>query len=195
MATAKHVKAMNLERFPSALERADRLDVVSAPVGSVASAVVPEGPVRRVLRGEWLGHPLHPLLTDLPIGFWTSATVLDLVGGRRARPAATTMVGLGVLSAVPTVASGLAEYTTLDRGQRRVAVVHAAANAVATALYARSWSARRRDRHAAGVAFAMAGMGVATIGGYLGGHLSFASGEEDAGAGEARETATGAHAA
>ena len=119
------------------------------PFGSFASAAAPEGPVRRLLRGEWLGHPLHPLLTDLPIGFWTSATMLDLLGGRRARPAATTMVGLGVLSAVPTVASGLAEYTTLDSPQRRVAVVHAGANAVATALYARSWSARRRDRHGA----------------------------------------------
>lgn len=162
--------------LPRALEGAERLDAVARRIERVAATVVPVGPIRRVLRGEWLGHSLHPLLTDLPIGFWTSASLLDVIGGTRTRPAATALVGLGVVSAVPTVASGLAEFTTLERPDRRVAVVHAAANAIATGLYASSWLARRRGQHRAGVALGMCAAGAATVGGYLGGHLAFASG-------------------
>ena len=63
----------------------------------------------------WLGHPLHPLLTDLPIGFWTSAFVLDLVGGPGSRDASRQLVAWGVVSAVPTAAAGLADWPGLDR--------------------------------------------------------------------------------
>jgi len=28
--------------------------------------------------GRWLGHPLHPALSDLPIGLWTGALILDV---------------------------------------------------------------------------------------------------------------------
>jgi uncharacterized membrane protein len=168
----------SMRDVPVALEEAAGLDKAAGPLGRVASAVLPEGGLRDALQGRWLGHPLHPVLTDVTIGFWTSASVLDLLGRRRARPAASMFVALGVLSAAPTVATGLAEVPKLDAGARRVAVVHATANAVATALYARSWSARRNDHHAGGVLLALAGMGVATVGGLLGGHLAFGTDEE-----------------
>src|SRR5690606_4987498 len=91
---------------------------------------------RRVLQGHALGHAIHPLLTDLPIGFWTSATVLDLVGGRDSRPAARRFVGLGLLSAGPTALTGWAEWADIDeRPQRRVGVVHAVANVTAVVAY------------------------------------------------------------
>ena len=65
--------------------------------------------------------PLHPMLTDLPIGCWTSAFVLDIVGGKKSRPAAQLLVGLGVLSALPTAASGAADWSdTGGRAARRV---------------------------------------------------------------------------
>jgi uncharacterized membrane protein len=127
---------------------------------------------RDALSGDWLGHPLHPSLTDLPIGFWTSASLLDLAG-RRTRRAATVMVGLGVATAVPTAAAGLVDWGSLDPKKQRVAVVHAAANAAATSLYAASFLQRVRGRRGRGVALALAGMAVATAGGYLGGHLAF----------------------
>ena len=41
-----------------------------------------EGPLGGLLKGDWLGHPLHPMLTDLPIGFWTSAVTLDFLAPR-----------------------------------------------------------------------------------------------------------------
>lgn len=131
-----------------------------------------EGPAGHLLGGDWLGHAVHPLLTDIPIGCWTSASVLDAVGGRRSRPAAQLLMGLGVLGAVPTLASGWSEWARIASPElRRVGVVHAAGNSLATALYAGSWRARRRDRHGTGVVLGVAGMGVATGAGLLGGYL------------------------
>ena len=57
-------------------------DVVSEGLDGVAHAMPSRA--RSVLGGDWLGHPLHPLLTDLPIGFWTSSFVLDFAGKRAA---------------------------------------------------------------------------------------------------------------
>jgi uncharacterized membrane protein len=154
---------------------AARLGEVEALDGSVErlrrlSDAVPPG-VRPVLAGEWLGHALHPALTDLPIGFWTSAWALDLIGGRRSAPAATVLIGLGVASALPTAAAGLVDWRDIERPKQRVGVVHAVANVTATALYAASFLQRCRGRRARGIATGMVAAGVATAGGYLGGHL------------------------
>jgi uncharacterized membrane protein len=156
------------------IEHAEGLDRPAAVLERVASAVARPGTVHDALVGSWLGHALHPLMTDLPIGFWTSASVLDLVGGAAARPAADRLLGLGVASALPTVATGLAEWLHADQPARRVGVVHVNANSVGIALYTASWLARRRGRRAAGVALALAGATAATVGGYLGGHLATA---------------------
>ena len=129
--------------------------------------------LRPLLAGDWLGHALHPLLTDLPIGFWTSAWALDLIGGRRSARAATVLVGLGVASALPTAASGLVDWREMGHPKQRVGVVHAVANLTATALYGVSFVQRCRGRRARGIATGMAAAGVATVGGYLGGHLAF----------------------
>ena len=124
-----------------------------------------------LLRGEWLGHPLHPVLTDLPIGFWTSAWVLDLLPGNRA--AARSLIGLGVLSAVPTAMAGAADWVQMDRDKDNIAVPHAISNSTATALYALSWWQRRRGHHWRGVIVAQLAATAATVGGYLGGELAF----------------------
>ena len=101
-----------------------------------------------------------------------SASFLDLFGGRDARRPAQRLVGFGLLAAVPTAASGLAEWRETAGGARRVGVVHAGVNGTAALLYGSSWLARRRGRHVAGVALGVGGGVVATAGGYLGGHLS-----------------------
>lgn len=155
------------------LERSASLDAVADPLGRVAGAVLPRGPVKDLLHGVWLGHPLHPMLTDLPIGFWTSAWVLDLLGGRQSAAAARKLVGLGVVSALPTASAGLADWSELNTPERRSGAVHAIANLGATVLYASSYLARRRGRYGPGVVLGMAGAAAATVGGFLGGHLSF----------------------
>jgi nitrite reductase/ring-hydroxylating ferredoxin subunit/uncharacterized membrane protein len=159
-------------RLGEQLEAAAGLDRFVGPVRQVAVRVIPRGPIKDALHGVWLGHPLHPLLTDLPIGFWTSAFVLDLFG-RRHRAAADALVGLGVVSALPTAAAGLADWSELNEPERRSGLVHAAANVTATALYAMSLVARLRGPRLSGVTLGMAGAAAATFGGFLGGHLTF----------------------
>lgn len=156
----------------TSLENATALDPAVRLLDPVADALVADAGRRDALQGRWLGHALHPLLTDLPIGFWTSASVLDLLGGTTSRRAATLLTALGVLSAVPTALTGLAEYAPIEQRDKRVAVVHASANSAALLCYTASLSARLRRRHLRGVLLALAGSTVATVGGYLGGHLT-----------------------
>jgi len=165
-----------LRRAVARLEDDERLGTAARALRSVIARVELPSDARDVLSGTWLGHPLHPMLTDLPIGFWTSAWVLDLLGPRRHRDAARVLVGLGVVSALPAAATGASDWTDTTGRAQRVGVVHAAANTTALALYAASWIARRRGRHARGIALGMAGAAAATVGGYLGGHLTQALG-------------------
>lgn len=154
------------------LEHATALDAAVRALRPVADAVLADPARRDALRGMWLGHALHPLMTDLPIGFWTSTTVLDLVGGPQARPAARRLLALGLAAAVPTAVTGVAEWgSAAGPRAQRVGVVHALANVTALGLYAASYGARRRSRHGRGVLLALGGSAAATAGGFLGGHL------------------------
>jgi uncharacterized membrane protein len=133
------------------------------------------GRLADAMRGRPLGHALHPALTDLPIGFWTSAVALDLAGGRKHAAAAKRLVGLGVLSAAPTAVAGFADVPALEPAKRRVAVVHAVSNTVALFLFTRSWWARTRGHRGAGIVDGLLASAVATFGGYLGGWMAFGS--------------------
>ncbi len=155
------------------LEHATNLDATATKLAEAVERLVPAGPGREFAEGTWMGHPLHPMLTDLPIGSWTSVWVLDVVGDRRNERAAQLLVGFGCISAIPTAVSGAVDWLQLGPEQRRVGVVHAASNLTALTLYTLSWNERRVGRRASGVALGWAGATVATIGGYLGGHLAF----------------------
>lgn len=158
------------------LEGAQRLDPAIDRLQPVADKIA-SGDRGAVLRGEWLGHALHPLLTDFPLGCWIGAGLLDLVGGRRARPAAQRLVGLGLLFVPATAMSGWADWgTAQDQRIRRVGVVHAAGNGVAAMLYLKSWRARRHGHHLRGVVWSMLANALAWLTGYLGGHMSFGRG-------------------
>lgn len=153
------------------VESASALDRVSALLGTLSSPLGAE-PLRSVLLGAGTGHALHPVLTDVPIGLWTSASVLDLCGGRAARPAAQLLVGSGLLAALPTALTGLAEWRETRRPESRVGALHATLNVAALSLYAASFGLRRSGRHGRGVVAALAAMGTASVAGYLGGHLT-----------------------
>ena len=159
-----------LDAVVARLARAERLDRVA---GRVAGAVDRVRPAALVDSASWLGHPLHPALTDLPIGFWTSAWVFDLVGGPETRATAQTLIGLGVVSAVPTVVTGMSDWAGTTGEARRIGFVHGAVNSVGVVCYGASWLARRRGHHAAGVALGMVGATAATLAAYFGGHLVY----------------------
>ena len=164
------------EEFVRRVERWRALDVVGRPLAAAVGRVVRPTPLRSLLSGTPLGHPAHPLLTDLPIGAWTMAAVLDVAGGRAAEPAADLLVATGLAAAVPTVVTGLNDWSDTQGAARRVGQVHAAANNVGAVLYAASYVNRRRGRRRAGTVLGLAGLGAVTAGGFLGGHLSYALG-------------------
>jgi nitrite reductase/ring-hydroxylating ferredoxin subunit/uncharacterized membrane protein len=151
------------------------LDGVAGKMQAALSPVLGEdGPptLKDALYGTWLGHPLHPMMTDLPIGFWTSSAVLDLAGKERA---SDLMLGIGTVSALGAAATGFAQWYDLQemKAPRRLGALHAVLNVGATTCYAVSWLLRSRDRRGAGLAFSTAGLSLATAGGMLGGDLAY----------------------
>jgi nitrite reductase/ring-hydroxylating ferredoxin subunit/uncharacterized membrane protein len=158
------------------LEKIDTLDRVAAPLAAAAKKAIGPGRRKDVLSGVGLGHPLHPVLTDVPIGAFTGATLLDLAGRGAWEPAVQALLGAGLLAALPTAASGLADWSDTFGAEQRVGVVHAAGNVAALTLFGASLVARRAGSTGLGRMLGLAGMGLLAGSGYLGGHLTFARG-------------------
>ncbi len=160
--------------------RIEQLSALDAPAKSTAKkvrATFPPGPVKDALSGTWLGHALHPFLTDIVIGTWTSALLLDLTGADDA--AARRLIAAGVAAYPVTAVTGVhdwADTEVADDGVRRVGIVHAGTNATALTLQIASLLARRSGRRGRGIALSAAGFGLLTVGGWLGGHLIHAQG-------------------
>jgi nitrite reductase/ring-hydroxylating ferredoxin subunit len=171
-------------RTPRAYEAVEQLaavEVLDGPADFVAKKIrdlVPK-PAKDALAGSWLGHALHPVLTDVPIGTWTSALLLDWLGGDDGEAGADRLIGVGLAASVPTIWSGWVDWADSTAGNptvKRVGIVHALANGGGTALMAASLAARRRGERGRGKFLALAAGGFMGAGAYLGGHLSFAEG-------------------
>jgi len=158
-------------RVLAAMGRLERASWLDGTVKLLREGVraVPLGGARDLLHGRWLGHPVHPLLVQLPLGAWMSSAVLDWTpGGRRA---AGVLVAVGVAGAAPAAAAGLVDWAELEDEQARVGLAHAALNVVATACYTVSLGSRLIGRRGRGSAFA--GLAAAAVSGALGGHLAY----------------------
>lgn len=147
-------------------------DKVIEPARKVVISVLRPDAVKDFLHGTWLGHPLHPVLVQVPIGTWTSAGVLDAVPPMR--PAATLLIGTGIAAAVPAALAGAADWSEQEPGVRRLGAIHALANTVALGLYVGSLAARARGRGTLGRLLAYGGLGFATGSAAIGGHMSYA---------------------
>ncbi|MDQ1503493.1 MAG: hypothetical protein QOD57_1220 [Actinomycetota bacterium] len=167
---------MGLHDMTGRLEKIGALDRVAAPLAAAAKKAIGPGRRKDLLSGVGLGHPLHPVLTDVPIGAFTGATLLDLAGRGAWEPAVQTLLGAGLLAALPTAAAGLADWSDTYGGEQRVGVVHAAGNVAALALFGASLAARRAGAQGLGRTLGLAGMGVLGGSAYLGGYLTFARG-------------------
>lgn len=106
--------------------------------------------LKNFLNGTWLGHPLHPLLSDLPIGAWTTAMALDaatlFLGERGLGKASAYAIGFGVLTASGTTVTGLMDYVDTHKPEDRVALAHGVVNTAATLLFTASFLMRKRAR-------------------------------------------------
>ncbi len=170
------VRPAGREAIAERLERLTFLDPVAGLLQRGVRAAVPTGTVAKdVLSGTWLGHPLHPPLTDLVVGSWTSAWLLD-ASGERGKAASELLLGVGIAAALPTAASGLSDWAELRGGTRRVGLVHAVGNTTALTLQVLSLRARRRGERAQGIGLSTLAMSVAGMSAWLGGHLSYGRG-------------------
>src|SRR5437588_6486202 len=163
----------------SSLGNVENLDAVAKPYAKAIRKVMPSGAVKDLLSGVWLGHPLHPALTDVPIGTWFGASLLDVLGGRAMDPAARRLIGIGIAAALPTAVSGASDWADseiADDEVRRVGVVHASLNIGALTLYGASLAARGSGRRGLGVALGLAGASALVVASHLGGHLAYARG-------------------
>src|SRR5690625_3519471 len=102
------------------IEKEKSLDAISKPLAKVARKVTAPDTIKYVLSGSWAGHQLHPPLTDIPIGAWTMASLLDLTGGETMRPAAQRLVGVGILSSLPVALTGASDWSETYGKERRV---------------------------------------------------------------------------
>jgi uncharacterized membrane protein len=166
------VEPPSIVRWTLRLEGATALDRPVKALEPVVESLFGGGNRGSVLRGEWLGHSVHPLLTDVVLGTWTAASVLDLVGGAHSSASARRLIGIGLLAVGPTAWTGWAEWSVAGPRDKRVGLVHAVTNGAAIGVYTASWLARLRGRQAKGVRLALAGMALTGLGGYLGGHLT-----------------------
>ena len=163
-----------LVRWTRRLEETSALDKPVQSLEPHVRAIFGSGARGAALRGEWLGHALHPVLTDLTVGSWISASLLDALGRGRWSAPAQSLVGTGLLTFGPTAWTGWAEWSTAGPREQRVGVVHVGVNAAAAVVYFASWTARRQGRHGTGAGLALVGAGISGAGAYLGGHLAVA---------------------
>jgi nitrite reductase/ring-hydroxylating ferredoxin subunit/uncharacterized membrane protein len=130
-----------------------------------------------LLHGTWLGHPLHPVLTDFAIGAWIGGAVLDLLSiSRRSRSlekAADQLTGLGTIAAVPTALAGIADYSTIPTRAMSTGAAHGLLNATALVLYLLSSLSRKAGIRSLGLFLSSLALGLLAISGYLGGELAF----------------------
>lgn len=133
--------------------------------------------IKNVLHGTWLGHPLHPAITDVPIGAWTTAAVLDgleLLGEEKYKPGADAAISVGLVGAVGAAVTGLTDWTGTTKERRKIGLMHGMLNAGATVLYVTSLFLRRREAtRGAAIGLSMLGYGVVSASAYLGGQLVF----------------------
>jgi len=161
------------------VESAGVLDAPGKSIGKTVRSTLSPGAVKDAVSGTWLGHAIHPILTDVVIGAFVSASLLDLLGGDDDGRASERLLAVGIAAYGPTALSGVSDWADAelgDDGVRRVGLVHAATNAAALGLYTASLAARRRGNRRKGALLGVGGAAVLGAGGFLGGHLSFRQG-------------------
>ncbi len=164
------------------VDRLSWLDTIAEKVQPVVQEVINKGgaPLRDVLDGVWLGAPLHPALSDVPVGSWTAALIFDTLdtatGSRSMRNAADAALAVGVVGGFAAAVVGLSDWRYLRGGSRRMGVAHALLNAAALDLNITSLVLRARGRRNAGRLAFLAGYSLAGLGAHLGGELSYGYG-------------------
>ncbi|MFE2324340.1 DUF2231 domain-containing protein [Streptomyces sp. NPDC059385] len=155
------------------LDRLERTTVADPAIRLLQRGIgsLPLGGARDLLRGRPLGHPVHPVLVQVPVGCWLSVSVIDFVPGARNAPTALTAVGLAGVA--PAAVAGWVDWADLPPEQARVGLAHAVSNVAAVACYTASLTARLRGRSTKGRLWALGGLAAVAVSGALGGHVAY----------------------
>lgn len=133
--------------------------------------------IKNFLHGTWLGHPLHPALTDVPIGAWSASVVLDsfeLCGNKSFKSGADATIAIGIAGALGAAVTGLTDWTGTTKKKRKLGLMHGLLNVAATGLFVTSLILRKKkESRKAAIVCSMVGYGIVTLAAYLGGHLVF----------------------
>lgn len=170
------------ERVDLALDNTQLNEVATTVADTLHQAVLNGGEGARqvadLLHGTWLGHPLHPMLTDVVVGAWTIGALFDYIAhfnqSRQAEIVADALTNVGNVAALPTILSGLTDFSTIPQTAAGMGLTHAVANNIGFALQVASAQARREGDRARAVKLSTVAMVLMTAGAYLGGHLSYA---------------------
>ena len=158
------------------LEEMPWLETTQAAISDVLQPLVTkaeETGVMDLLHGRWLGHALHPVLSDLPLGFWSAAALFDVL---QMDDAATVMSASGSLAAVGTAVTGVADWTVTHGRERRLALLHGLLNTAGLVFQLSSLVSRLGGRRRSGRTAGMLGWLISLAAAYFGGELVFGRG-------------------
>lgn len=137
-------------------------------------------PIKNVLDGVWFGVPLHPALTDVPLGSWTAGAAFDALDAvrndRTFAPAADAAIAVGVVGAVPAALTGINDWSYLRGDAKRIGTLHAILNATGLTANVVSLVLRRKGDRGAARALSLSAYAGALVSAHLGGLLSFGLG-------------------
>jgi nitrite reductase/ring-hydroxylating ferredoxin subunit len=152
----------------AALEAIPGLENLSEWLVTALEPVTRHRPLMDLLHGRWLGHALHPALSDVPIGMWASVPLLDLIGDQTG---ATMLTAMGCVASGATAATGAADWSVTVGRDRRLALVHGLANTAVLGVQLGSLFARLRGRTGRGRLLSAVGLTAGVAAAYLGGEL------------------------
>ena len=137
--------------------------------------------LKTFMHGTWLGHPLHPVLTDIPIGAWTLAVLFDIIylfqRTNGWASAADVSIAVGLLGALGAAVTGYTDWNETIGRERRVGVAHGLLNTVVVIIYLASVSLRvSSSSRGLAIVLALIGYGIVITAAYLGGELVFSIG-------------------
>jgi nitrite reductase/ring-hydroxylating ferredoxin subunit len=172
-ATSAEPSGLPYQQIVAAIEELPGLESISEWITQTLAPITARRSLMDLLHGRWLGHALHPVLSDVPLGMWGSVPLLDVIGDDTG---AAVLTAGGCIAALATVATGAADWSVTVGRNRRLGLVHGLANSAALGLQLGALAARVRGRTGRGRLLSAAGLAASLGAAYLGGELVFGRG-------------------
>src|SRR5579872_339659 len=164
------------------VDRQRWLDTVGDPLQRAVNAIYGPGrgfrkKIQNLLNGVWLGHSLHPVITDVPVGAWTVMVVLDIIawitGKTSLRPGGDIALAVGLAAAVGAAVTGLTDWKDTYGDERKVGLLHGLIMLTSVVVLAVSLVLHLTGPWEIGVILGFIGYAVMGAGAYLGGDVVY----------------------